>query len=153
MRALVTGPNGKKFSVNADSEAALNAALQELFAKPRDYAKEMVALLERLVERPEPEAPESLDLTPVVEAVEKLAALERKEPEPVDLAPLAQGLASLAAKIDRLATQQAKADRDEAKRQDDLMAAIAELRTVMAAPRRLIRDSAGRPIGSEIGEA
>ena len=149
------GPDGKRFTLHADSEEALKAALTELFPEPLppppDHAAEAVDLMRQLVAKkpppaPEIPAPEKVDLAPVIAA---LRALERKDPEPVDLKPLADKVEALGGLFIRLASAVSKANAAAEERHGTVLEAIDRLQRIMGAPRKLVREN-GRPVASVV---
>jgi hypothetical protein len=149
------GPNGKRYELHADNEDALKSALAELFPAPPppppDRAAQTVELLTKLVEKeppphPEPPEPAELDLTPVVDALRRL---EAKDAPATDLKPLAAQIEELGGRITRLTNAVAKANDEQHERHSAVIDAIEQLRRVMCAPRRLVREN-GRPVASVV---
>ncbi len=180
MKAKVTSPDGKQHIMSADNEEALHHAIQQMHGgqpqtidvasldKPKAPGKvsmkidvdmpNVLEVLERIANRPDPELPEpppppeppeKIDFAPVIEAIKRL---ERDEPPPVDLTPMHAHADQMRSQMDSLvAAVESQSEAMDSLRKD-LLAALERVCAAVTAPRELVRDGDGRPVRSVVDE-
>ncbi len=158
MRFKVTGPDGKKHLMSADSEEALRHAIQEMHGGGEPPTvdvesldvrlRDLLDVLERIASRPEPTAPEfpefpkpeKVDFAPVIAAIKRLEGDWTNRPP------------DHSAALDAIAGQVAAQGEEIASLREDLLKALERICAAVTAPRELVRDSDGRPVRSIVDQ-
>lgn len=116
-----------------------------------DQVPDILDVLERIANRPEPELPpppeppEKVDFAPVIAAIKRL---ERDEPAPVDLTPMHAHADEMRRQMDSLVAAVESQSESMDSLRTDLLAALERVCAAVSAPRELVRD--GKSMRSEV---